>query len=252
MLVENTLFGELDKVSVAIEVLREYEPAARGYYLSFSGGKDSVVLKALADMAGVKYEAVYHMTTVDPPELVRFIRTFDDVRIDRPAKSMFQLIIEKRMPPSRLKRFCCDRLKEKSGGRNRTVLTGIRWEESNSRSGRMMYEKAKKFKTVMFLHPIISWTEKDVWEFIEKYELKYCSLYDEPGISRIGCVGCPLAGGAVMERGFRRWPQFKKAYLNTFKKMIKVRKENEGWWDKDFFDTPEEVMNFWMWGKKHV
>lgn len=41
MLVENTLWGKRDKVKIAIERLRQFEPE-EGYYLAFSGGKDSI------------------------------------------------------------------------------------------------------------------------------------------------------------------------------------------------------------------
>ena len=54
-----------DKVDKAILRLQTYEPP-EGYWLAFSGGKDSVVIKALADMAGVKYEAHYSVTGIDP------------------------------------------------------------------------------------------------------------------------------------------------------------------------------------------
>lgn len=62
-----------EKVQKSIERLKAFEPP-EGYYLAFSGGKDSVVCKALLDMSGCKYEAVYRVTSVDPPELVRFIK----------------------------------------------------------------------------------------------------------------------------------------------------------------------------------
>ena len=55
-----------DKVRVAIDRLRAFEPK-EGYYLCFSGGKDSSVIKALADMAGVAYDAHYNCTGIDPP-----------------------------------------------------------------------------------------------------------------------------------------------------------------------------------------
>ena len=54
MLGQLNMYG-MDRVETAIERLRAYEPP-EGYWLAFSGGKDSVVIKALADMAGVKYE----------------------------------------------------------------------------------------------------------------------------------------------------------------------------------------------------
>ena len=77
-------FNGVDKVEKAIRRLQLYEPP-EGYYLCFSGGKDSVVIKALADMAGVKYDAHYNVTSVDPPELVRFIkREYPEVEFDYP------------------------------------------------------------------------------------------------------------------------------------------------------------------------
>ena len=123
-----------DKVQVAIERLKLLEPP-EGYYLAFSGGKDSVVIKALADMAGVKYDAHYTLTSVDPPELVRFVKTFPDVIIERPKDkdgkqiTMWNLIARKAMPPTSLVRYCCYYIKE-SGGDGRMTITGVRWAES--------------------------------------------------------------------------------------------------------------------------
>lgn len=126
-----------DKLQVAVERLRAFEPS-EGYFLAFSGGKDSVVIKALADMAGVKYDAHYHVTSVDPPELVQFVKTFDDVSFDRPLdkdgnqKTMWKLIPKYKMPPTHLIRYCCAELKE-SGGNGRLTITGVRWAESRNR-----------------------------------------------------------------------------------------------------------------------
>src|SRR5574343_2063241 len=104
MLKEQTLFGEIDKVQQAIDRLKEHEPE-EGYYLAFSGGKDSVCIKALADMAKVKYDAHYNITTVDPPELVKFIKKYHpDVIRDRPNINMWNLIIKKGTLPLRNKR----------------------------------------------------------------------------------------------------------------------------------------------------
>ena len=126
-----------DKVQVAIDRLKAFEPP-EGYYLAFSGGKDSVVIKALADMAEVKYDAHYNLTSVDPPELVQFIKTFDDVSIDRPMDkeghqiTMWNLIPKKRYPPTRIARYCCQALKEEQSN-GRMAITGVRWAESANR-----------------------------------------------------------------------------------------------------------------------
>lgn len=126
-----------DKVQVATDRLKSFEPP-EGYYLAFSGGKDSVVIKALADMAQVKYDAHYNLTSVDPPELVQFIKTFDDVSIDRPMDkeghqiTMWNLIPPRRLPPTQIARYCCKDLKE-TGGTGRMTITGVRWAESSNR-----------------------------------------------------------------------------------------------------------------------
>lgn len=126
------------KVAKSIERLKAFEPK-EGYYLAFSGGKDSVVCKALCDMAGVKYDAHYRVTSVDPPELVRFIKekhpdVSRDVPRDKNGKpiTMWNLIPRKMLPPTRIARYCCEQLKE-SGGDWRMTVTGVRWAESSNR-----------------------------------------------------------------------------------------------------------------------
>jgi len=127
-----------EKVKKSIERLKAFEPP-EGYYLAFSGGKDSVVCKALLDMSGCKYDATYRVTSVDPPELVRFIKNqHPDVKREVPRDkdgkpiTMWNLIPRKLMPPTRLIRYCCSSLKE-SGGDGRMAVTGVRWAESIKR-----------------------------------------------------------------------------------------------------------------------
>ena len=127
-----------EKVNKSIERLRLFEPL-EGYYLAFSGGKDSVVCKELLDMSGCKYDAHYRVTSVDPPELVRFIKEkHPDVAIEIPRDkdgnpiTMWSLIQKKLMPPTRISRYCCQYLKE-TGGDGRMTVTGVRWAESVNR-----------------------------------------------------------------------------------------------------------------------
>lgn len=148
-------FNGIDKVEKAIKRLKLYEPP-EGYYLCFSGGKDSVVIKALADMAGVKYDAHYSISSVDPPELVRFIKDeHPDVIFEHPRDengnvvTMWNLIPTKTMPPTRIVRYCCAALKE-TGGKGRLKITGVRWDESSRRKRShsevtVMDKKAPKF-----------------------------------------------------------------------------------------------------------
>lgn len=127
-----------EKVNKSIERLKAFEPE-EGYYLAFSGGKDSVTCKALLDMAGCKYDATYRVTSVDPPELVRFIKekhpdVIREVPRDRNGKpiTMWNLIPKHMTPPTRIIRYCCSSLKE-PGGDGRMTVTGVRWAESSNR-----------------------------------------------------------------------------------------------------------------------
>jgi len=240
-LLEYTLWGDRDKVKIAIERLRQFEPP-EGYWLAFSGGKDSVTLKALADMAGVRYAAHYSRTTVDPPELERFIRQcHPDVIWHYPEKSMFQLILEKEFwPPMRQQRWCCELLKEGSG--EGIILTGVRWAESGRRKQRKMIEPCFRDRTKTYLMPIIDWANDDVWEFIRVYGVPYCSLYDE-GFERLGCILCPMSGPMGAARDIARWPKFAAAYVRTFDKLIEKRAELG---KKITFKTGQQLFDWWI------
>jgi phosphoadenosine phosphosulfate reductase len=213
MLVSNTLFGEIDKVQVAIDRIKEFEPP-EGYYVAFSGGKDSVVILDLVKRSGVKFDAHYNITGIDPPELFYFIRDeHPEVQRHRPEITIWKLIVKKMMPPTRLVRYCCAYLKER-GGQERTVMTGVRWAESKKRCQRKVVESCFRKQNKYYVNPIIDWTDKDVWQYIRENNVKYCSLYDE-GFQRLGCVGCPMAGKKRIAE-FERWPRIKRLYGKAF------------------------------------
>lgn len=257
-----------DKVQTAIDRIKAFEPKGEGYYLAFSGGKDSVVIKALADMAGVKYDAHYSLTTVDPPELVKYIKeNHPDVIIEKPVDkdgdviTMWNLIPKKKMPPTRIVRYCCEALKER-GGENRFKITGVRKAESAKRSRRGGLEISEtktgqreqldpdnpeqemihicQQKAQRILNPVIDWTDQDIWEFIKEYKIPYCNLYDQ-GYTRLGCIGCPMASNQKEE--LERWPKYKQAYIKAFDKMLEERKNNDMATD---WKTGEEVMKWWI------
>lgn len=105
---------------VAIERFRAFEPPD-GYYLAYSGGKDSDCIKILSSLAGVKFDAVHNLTTVDAPETMQYVKAQSDVKIrpsyDRDGKhvTMWNLIVRKGTPPLRISRYCCSELKETGG-----------------------------------------------------------------------------------------------------------------------------------------
>lgn len=282
-----------EKVKKSIERLKTFQPDD-GYYLAFSGGKDSVCCKALLDMSGCKYDSTYRVTTVDPPELVKFIKeVHPDVKREVPRYpenyrnqklagkpiTMWNLIPEKLMPPTRIVRYCCSSLKE-SGGDGRLCVTGVRWAESTARkknqgavtiaskkavkelvenkdfiqtksggviltndnedSRRVIESCYRRHKTVV--NPIVEWTDQDVWEFIKTNGIPYCKLYDE-GMERLGCIGCPMARQKRREIEFIRWPKYKDSYIRAFDAMLK---EREARGKENTWRSSIDVFNWWM------
>jgi phosphoadenosine phosphosulfate reductase len=219
LLTEHTLWGSRDLVATATERLRALVPP-EGYWLAFSGGKDSQVIYDLAIRAGVPFEAHYSLTTVDPPELVRFIREeYPEVAIDRPRKTMWQLIEEHGMPPTRTIRYCCEELKER-GGEGRIVVTGVRRAESVRRRARQMVESCTTADK-RYLHPILDWPDSAVWEY-HRHIPRHCGLYDE-GWTRIGCILCPMS--RRVDRDIQRWPKIAGAYRRACQRAWQRRKD---------------------------
>lgn len=231
------------KIDRAIRRLRENEPEGEPYYGATSGGKDSIVIMKLAEMAGVKVEWFYNVTTVDPPELVRFIRKYHpEVKFNRPEMNMWKLIVKKMTPPLRQGRYCCEVLKER-GGDGRTIITGVRRGESNGRSKRQAVEcYSKKGIGKHVINPIIDWTENDVWSFVRENKIPYCCLYDE-GWKRLGCIGCPL--NRKRKDQFIRWPHMKGLYIKAFDKMLLDRNER-GLETRLHWKSGQEIFDWWI------
>ena len=237
------LFGDT-KENMTIIRLQNYEPE-EPYWVGFSGGKDSTVLLDLVKRSGVPYEAHYNLTTVDPPEVVQFIKKeYPEVIIDRPEQTMWELIVKKRFPPTQRMRYCCEILKERAVPNGRVLVTGIRSEESTARKNRAMFESCdghvrrsvagnRKLHT-FYLHPIIDWTEEEIWDYIHEHDLPYCSLYDE-GMKRVGCVMCPMKGSRLMAQDAARWPKIAAAYersiCKAFDQAVADGLDRHGWQD---------------------
>ena len=212
-----------DKVRISIARLQEFEPP-EGYYLAFSGGKDSEVILDLAKKSGVKFEAHYNVTNVDPPELVRHIkRNHPEVIFHLPAISMWQLIVKKRMPPTRIVRYCCELLKE-HGGEGRFIVTGVRAQESRNRKNRQVVELCytRNVKGKRILNPIVDWLTVDVWAYTRLNDLPICELYMK-GYKRLGCQLCPYAGCKTQKREAMAYPWIKERFIKAFDKCVKKR-----------------------------
>jgi phosphoadenosine phosphosulfate reductase len=190
---------------------------------------------------------------------------------------MWNLIPKKKMPPTRLARYCCAVLKE-TAGKGRLTVTGVRWAESqrrkenqgivvfvggnkkdyednenaikNSKGGVILNDDNDENRRTVehcyrtrktLLNPIVDWTDEDVWEFIKTYNIPYCKLYDK-GYKRLGCIGCPM--NTTAEAELERYPKYKQNYIRAFDKMLEMFEiKPEDWTDG------KAVMDWWL-GKK--
>lgn len=269
-LIEYTLEGKINKVDIAINRIKTFDPISTGfmdepYYVAYSGGKDSDALRILFELSGVKHNLFHNHTTVDAPETVNYIRSIPGVKINYPSMTMWRLIESKSMPPTRIVRYCCKYLKER-GSERRFTVTGVRRDESMNRKGRNSLEVVtakQKNKVILnadngesrklfencqtkgrrILNPIVDWTNEEVWEFLRHYGCESNSLYQQ-GYKRIGCVGCPMSRVNMRMLDFERYPKYKQNYIRAFDRMIAAANENgkpcRAW------KTGQEVFDWWI------
>ena len=258
--------------------------------ITYSGGKDSDVMLHLAEKSGIPFESLHSLTTVDAPETVRHV--YDTFRrleekgvkctVDRHVQpdgsrvTMWNLITRKLMPPTRVKRYCCEKLKE-SGAKGRFIATGVRWEESKTRQknrgefeiltskpkdklilsndndeDRRLFETCQ-MKGKRVVNPIIDWKGNEALDYAAIEKIPMNPLYCE-GFHRVGCIGCPMASKTrIME--FARYPRIKAAYIRAFDRMLEERRKRGRscqwqsgvdvfhWWMEDGVLPGQEVLD---------
>ncbi len=271
----------MDKEKKAIERLKLASDMSLQYYekpliVTTSGGKDSDVCIRLALNAGIPFEVQHNLTTADAPETVYHVRDVFKMLEDKGIKcsfnyptykgkraTMWNLIPQKLLPPTRIMRYCCSVLKEQSG-KGRMITTGVRWDESVRRKKtratyelfanktenkillndnddtRRLFENCQ-LKAKRIVNPIIDWTNRDIWDYIHSEKISMNPLYS-CGFDRVGCIGCPMAG-KKRNLEFAKYPKYKENYIKAFDRMLeerKIRGKETKW------KTGQEVFDQWV------
>lgn len=266
----------------AIARIQEAARLSEFYYqspllLAYSGGKDSEVCLELCRRARVPFQVIHSHTTIDAPETVYHVRKvfreleFDGIKcsVKYPVYkgkrvSMWTLIPQKLIPPTRMVRYCCKICKEESTP-NRCVVLGVRRYESVGRAAAGVAEQVGKTKRqrVIFdfdngderitapcqmkaeikIHPIVDWKHNDVWDFLRDAGAEVNPCYSM-GFTRVGCVGCPMASNRDRWKEFRQWPRFENLYRRAFARMLRARQDagrNDSTWR-----NADDVFHWWM------
>ncbi len=221
-----------NKIDKAIKLLQHYEKLAlqlsdEGFFLAFSGGKDSQLLYLIAELSKVKFKAYFSNTTNELPDNIHFIRkNYPKVKFLNPKENFYKLVSKKGLP-TRIMRYCCAILKEQAGA-GMVVLTGERKQESvkrskyssvvlqsrNAKRSRAYQEKEMikleciKGKDRVRIRPILEFTEEEVWEILREFNVPKNPCYDKQ--SRVGCIFCPFANKKELEEHCKKYPKAKK------------------------------------------
>lgn len=255
-----------EKIEHSLQLIRKASLIAdemtpgHGLWVGFSGGKDSVCVLRLVQMAGVKYHAYYNVTGIDAPDSIYFIRDkFPEVTFVHPPKNYFKLV-ENYGLPTMNRRFCCNKIKENTGA-GYVVLTGVRAEESRKRAAyteTRIFSRRKehngkgsnkdidevissqhqciKGQDKLMIYPILQWTEDDVWQFIADENLLVNPLYSVVG--RVGCMFCPFASREQLEKYEELYPKAYRRLLLAIKRNLAIREDS-------YFSCADEMYGWW-------
>ena len=249
------------KINYSVDLLRKAEKLALrynkddGFWLAFSGGKDSQALLHVAQLAGVKFKAHFNPTSIDPPELIRFLkREYPQTTIHKIKRTIYDVAIKKQILPSMRIRWCCAEFKENAGAGNVTLI-GIRKEESARRAKRHeVGVSGNKFNGN--LDEFAKWQETqlrkkyknlnhDEFAIDKETEVKCISGKDsilvspiihwteqdvwnflngmgiphcelyDKGYHRIGCILCPMSQRKQKEKEIADYPHVKERWIKT-------------------------------------
>ena len=230
----------------------------RGFYVAFSGGKDSQVLLDLVRRSGLPHEVHHNVTTVDAADNIRFIRQhYPDVIFDRPDTSFLRLVASKGLPTTN-RRWCCDIFKEVKGY-GFVVLTGVRAEESvkrsrynevniwqKSRDKRIMksleemeqvHFECIKGKDKLLMYPLLRWKESDIWDYIREFDLPVNPCYHDRG--RVGCMVCPFCNAKMIRKYLQDNPKYKSLLVRALDENIKLHGES-------VFQDGNDLLQWWL------
>jgi len=231
---------ELKLAETRETIAHHFEEFGDRVAIAFSGGKDSEIVLFLCLLVAPNVPVVFNNTGVEYPETVKFVASLEEawglnLIVTHPEKSFWQCIEQYGFPRgtkySRTRGAhptaqCCYWLKEKPAllaiRQNHWLgqFTGISASESRNRmflardKGYCYHIKKGNFCKI---HPILWWTESEVWQFIHDNGLPFNQAYLK-GAERVGCMPCTA---------HKKWEEQMQRVNPKLYRMIKLRKDNQ-------------------------
>ena len=236
----------------------EYRDRVDVFYVAFSGGKDSVVALDLVQRAlpHNKFKVLFGDTGMEFPDTyqvagqvesdcnssgIDFLRSNCDYQPEYTWRVFG--------PPSQTMRWCCSvhktapqiillrKIMNNPHFRG-MAFTGIRGDESASRSEYDDVSLGEKIRGQYSCHPILEWNSAELFTYIYSRDLILNDAYKK-GNSRAGCLVCPLAASKNMYFKERCYSKSDSGYrtTTTFNDIILQTTAKE-------LSTPEAVKEF--------
>jgi 3'-phosphoadenosine 5'-phosphosulfate sulfotransferase (PAPS reductase)/FAD synthetase len=120
---------------------------------------------------------------------------------------------------------CCFFLKKKPFDKFRKEsglypIIGTMASESRLRFQKWLKHGCNSFETNLIAsYPLSIWTEEDVWAYIRRFNIPYCSIYDR-GVKRTGCMVC---GFGCHIKGDNRFYFLKEKQLKIYEHFMQMQ-----------------------------
>lgn len=227
------------------EFISMMKESGKDVYISVSGGNDSIVMMdIIRRFVDPNIKAVFCNTGNEYPEIVKFIKSLENVDIIRPEYSIKDIIYKFGFPlvskeqsqyireakstkseklldirmngrkdgfkgkisdkhkhlvyqPFNVSEKCCYYLKKKpfkdyEKKNNSVPFLGIRINESQLRKSEFHKRcgSMNSYTGHIASYPVSLFTKQDIYDYIERFNVPYCEIYDYEEIDSTGCAAC--------------------------------------------------------------